>query len=59
MGCQLACTARLAPARRLPFFKGKVLGNIAFWAFLGIGVSMIVVLYSRHYCAVRPESCGA
>jgi hypothetical protein len=34
---------------RLPWFRGKRLGNIVFWAFLIIGSTLAIVLYARDF----------
>jgi hypothetical protein len=46
----------LIPIMNHKIFKGTLLGNLAFWAFLTTGISMSIVLYGRNYCSVTVAS---
>eukprot|EP00656_Telonema_subtile_P000499 TRINITY_DN10233_c0_g1_i1.p1 TRINITY_DN10233_c0_g1~~TRINITY_DN10233_c0_g1_i1.p1 ORF type:complete len:390 (-),score=73.64 TRINITY_DN10233_c0_g1_i1:72-1241(-) len=46
----------LRPLMALEFIKGKRLGNLVFWYGQGLGIPLIMVLYSREFCG-RPEAC--
>ena len=48
----------LKPLMQLDFVKGKRLGNLVFWYGQSLGIPLIMVLYSREYCAI-PNNCEA